>query len=150
MPADKYFYIDPTDETVGPVSWGVLLQLERAGAVAGETLVAPESASDWMPFSEVKAKEEARSKLPPVPSVSVAETISATPVASAVGEEVRGRPIQRQMTTVPTQSSRASTAQMRPNRTRLVVGLAVGALIFSFVPILVTIQVSCTMPSPMV
>jgi len=72
MPAESYFYIDQTNETVGPISWEVLLQLERAGAVSPDTHAAPEGDSDWVPFSELKAKEETRAKLPPVP-VATAE-----------------------------------------------------------------------------
>lgn len=87
MPADNYFYIDSTNETVGPVSWEVLQQLARAGAVADETLAAPEGGSDWVPFSELKARVEAKAKLPPVPGSSLRTR----------SEKARARPRQEEL-----------------------------------------------------
>lgn len=67
MSTDHYFFIDSTNEMVGPVSWEILQQLARAGVVVDETLAASEGSSDWAPFAELRVKEEAKSKLPPVP-----------------------------------------------------------------------------------
>ena len=71
MPAESYFFVDQTNETVGPISWEVLLQLANAGAVSAETPTASGGSSDWVPFSELRAHVEARLKLPPVPGSKV-------------------------------------------------------------------------------
>lgn len=65
--AESFFFVDQSSETVGPVSWEVLLQLENAGTVSPETPAAPEGGSDWLPFHELKSQVEAKTKLPPVP-----------------------------------------------------------------------------------
>lgn len=88
MPAESYFFVDQTNETVGPLSWEVLLQLANAGAVSSETPTASEGSSDWVPFSELKAHIEAKAKLPPVPGSSL-RTRAEKAVARPAQEEPR-------------------------------------------------------------
>lgn len=105
MPTESYFFVDQTNETVGPISWEVLLQLANAGAVSAETPTASGGSSDWVPFSELRAHVEAKAKLPPVPSSSLrthAEKAMARPaqeeprvaeVSPRMNAEVRSAPV---------------------------------------------------------
>lgn len=88
MPAESYFFVDQTNETVGPISWEVLLQLANAGAVSAETPTASGGSSDWVPFSELRAHVEAKAKLPPVPGSSL-RTRAEKAVARPAQEEPR-------------------------------------------------------------
>jgi len=88
MPTESYFFVDQTNETVGPISWEVLLQLANAGAVSSETPTASEGSCDWVPFSELKAHVEAKAKLPPVPGSSL-RTRAEKAVARPAQEEPR-------------------------------------------------------------
>ena len=66
--ANLFYYVDARNERIGPVTWDVLEQLHRAGALTDETLVADEAESAWSTF---RAKIEARldkGPLPPVPT----------------------------------------------------------------------------------
>lgn len=66
--ANLFYYVDARNERIGPVTWDVLEQLHRAGALTDETLVADEAESEWSTF---RAKIEARldkGPLPPVPT----------------------------------------------------------------------------------
>lgn len=88
MPTESYFFVDQTNETVGPISWEVLLQLANAGALSSETPTASEGSSDWVPFSELRAQVEAKAKLPPVPGSSPRNS-SGNAVARPAQEESR-------------------------------------------------------------
>ena len=88
MPTESYFFVDQTNETVGPLSWEVLLQLANTGAVSAETPTASEGSSDWVPFSELRAQVEANAKLPPVPGSSL-RTRAEKAVARSAQEELR-------------------------------------------------------------
>jgi len=108
----SFYYLDPTEETVGPVSWDVLLQLHRAGAVSDETLTAEAGAGNWEPFVDLRFREERRKNLPPVPGggagaaapTEIEEAVTRTnesrpgaqapgAAASRVGDIVREKPI---------------------------------------------------------
>lgn len=96
MPAESYFFVDQTNETVGPLSWEVLLQLANAGTVSAETPTASEGSSDWVPFSQLKAQVEAKAKLPPVPGSSL-RTRAENAVARHAQEEPRVAEISSRM-----------------------------------------------------
>jgi hypothetical protein len=68
--ADQFYYVDARNERIGPVTWDVLEQLHRAGALTDETLVASESESEWSTFEQLRIARARKESLPPVPAVA--------------------------------------------------------------------------------
>ncbi len=70
MTTENYFYLDYSNQPVGPVELSALTALASGGLITGETLVAKVGASEWVPLSSVVATSA------PTPE-------SAAPVAAA-------------------------------------------------------------------
>lgn len=64
----QFYYIDAANQRVGPLAWEILEQLHRSGAVRDETLAAPEGATDWSNYLELRQKRELLDRLPKMPS----------------------------------------------------------------------------------
>jgi hypothetical protein len=67
---NKYYFLSPEDTTIGPIPWAVLEQLYAAGTINDETLTAPEGASDWCRFHDLKNQQAHRqvSEIPRIQS----------------------------------------------------------------------------------
>ena len=63
----QYFYLSSENMKIGPIVWAVLEQLHHAGTIGDDTLTAPENASEWIPFRDLKIQREKQASLPPVP-----------------------------------------------------------------------------------
>ena len=55
----RYYYISADNQAAGPVDQGQLQELFRQGQITGETGIAPEGTSDWIPFRQMQFHQQA-------------------------------------------------------------------------------------------
>lgn len=75
----RYYYISADNEAAGPVDQGQLQELFRQGQITGETGIALEGSSDWIPFRQVQFQQQ-----PAAPArMAIPDSFSGSP---AVGQ----------------------------------------------------------------
>ncbi|MDF1814838.1 MAG: DUF4339 domain-containing protein [Verrucomicrobiales bacterium] len=55
---DSFYYVGPNNESIGPVSKGVLVQLHNTGVVSSETMVAQAGQDEWEPMRNFLVNRE--------------------------------------------------------------------------------------------
>ncbi len=68
MNEPKWYYFNANNETIGPFSKIVLIELSQAGQISNETLVFKEGTEAWQPFGEAFSEPPEPEPLPPEPS----------------------------------------------------------------------------------
>lgn len=51
---ETFYYVDATNQRIGPLDWQVIEQLHQAGVITDETLLAGESDSEWVPYVDLR------------------------------------------------------------------------------------------------
>jgi hypothetical protein len=67
MNEPKWYYFNGNNETIGPFSKAVLVELSQAGQISNETLVFKEGTEAWQPFGEAFSETPEPEPLPPEP-----------------------------------------------------------------------------------
>jgi hypothetical protein len=83
MNEPKWYYFNGNNETIGPFSKAVLVELSQAGQINNETLVFKEGTQAWQPFGAAFTQPPEPEHLPPEPEPLPPEP-SPSPVAASV------------------------------------------------------------------
>jgi GYF domain 2 len=67
MNEPKWYYFNANNETIGPFSKAVLVELSQAGQISNETLVFKEGTEAWQPFGAAFTQPPEPEHLPPEP-----------------------------------------------------------------------------------
>lgn len=83
---DPYYFVSPENTKVGPIPWTVLEQLHAAGTINDETLAAPEGASEWYRFQNLKEQRAVPGDSPGTRSNPKDSEFNLQGIAGKVGE----------------------------------------------------------------